>query len=161
MNNIKHVLLKELDINVKFFDSLREDYYNFNDWFKKKQDNNTMCYVTIDNGNITSLLILKIEYEDEDYSNFTIPFNKSKRLKICTFKVINKGKGIGEEFINIINNEAIINNINEIYVTIFNKYKLLMKLFNNNGYREYTKKKTWSDNDCFDYESVLVKKVKK
>ena len=120
-----------------------------------------MCYVTIDNGNITSLLILKIEYEDEDYSNFTIPFNKSKRLKICTFKVINKGKGIGEEFINIINNEAIINNINEIYVTIFNKYKLLMKLFNNNGYREYTKKKTWSDNDCFDYESVLVKKVKK
>ena len=95
MNNIKHALLKELDINDKFFDSLREDYYNFNDWFKKKQDNNTMCYVTIDNGNITSLLILKIEYEDEDYSNFTIPFNKSKRLKICTFKVIDKGKGIG------------------------------------------------------------------
>ena len=161
MNNIKHVLLKELDINDKFFDSLKEDYSNFEEWFKKKQDSNTKCYVTMDNGNITSLLILKIEYEDEDYSNFTIPFNKSKRLKICTFKVINKGKGIGEEFINIINNEAIINNINEIYVTIFNKYKLLMKLFNNNGYREYTKKKTWSDNDCFDYESVLVKKVKK
>ena len=36
MNNIKHVLLKELDINDKFFDYLREDYYNFNDWFKKK-----------------------------------------------------------------------------------------------------------------------------
>ena len=46
-----------------------------------------MYYVTSDNGNITSLLILKIEYED--YSNFTIPFNKSKRLKIYTFKVIN------------------------------------------------------------------------
>ena len=160
MNNIKHVLLKELDINDKFFDSLREDYYIFNDWFKKKQDNNTMCYVTIDNGNITSLLILKIEYEDEDYSNFTIPFNKAKRLKICTFKVINKGRGIGEEFINIINNEAIINNVNEIYVTIFNKYKSLIKLFNSNGYYECTKKKTWSDSDNFDYESVLVKKVR-
>ena len=80
MNNIKHVLLKELDINDKFFDSLKEDYSNFEEWFKKKQDSNTKCYVTMDNGNITSLLILKIEYEDEDYSNFTIPFNKSKRL---------------------------------------------------------------------------------
>lgn len=160
MNNIKHVLLKKLDINDKFFDSLREDYPNFEEWFKKKQDNNTMCYVTIDNGNITSLLILKIECEDEDYSNFTIPFNKSKRLKICTFKVINKGKGIGEEFINIINREAINNNVNEIYVTIFDKYKSLIKLFNNNGYIEYTKKKTWLDKDSFEYESVLVKKVK-
>ena len=154
MNNIKHVLLKELDINDKFFDSLREDYCNFNDWFKKKQDNNTMCYVTIDNGNITSLLILKIEYEDEDYSNFTIPFNKSKRLKICTFKVVNKGKGIGEEFINIINREAINNNVNEIYVTIFDKYKSLIKLFNNNGYYEYTTLVSNSDNK----ELVLVKR---
>ena len=88
MNNIKHVLLKELDINDKFFDSLRKDYYNFNDWFKKKQDNNTMCHITVNNDNITSLLILKIEYEDEDYSNFTIPFNKSKRLKICLLKLL-------------------------------------------------------------------------
>ena len=101
MSNIECRYLSELDVNDKFFDSLREDYYNFIDWFKKKQDNNTMCYVTIDN-NITSLLILKIEYED--YSNFTIPFNKSKRLKIGTFIVIN-------------------NNVNEIYVTIFDKYK--------------------------------------
>ena len=160
MSNIECRYLSELDINDKFFDSLREDYYNFNDWFKKKQDNNTMCYATIDNGNITSLLILKIEYEDEDYSNFIISFNKSKRLKICTFKVINKGRGIGEEFINIINDEAIINNVNEIYVTIFDKYKSLIKLFNNNGYIEYTKKKTWTNSDKFDYENVLVKKVR-
>ena len=154
MNNIKHALLKELDINDKFFDSLREDYYNFNDWFKKKQDNNTMCYVTMNNGNITSLLILKIEYEDEDYSNFTIPFNKSKRLKICTFKVINKGKGIGEEFINIINNEATINNVNEIYVTIYDKHKSLIILLKKNGFYKYTTLGSNSNNK----ELVLVKR---
>ena len=158
MSNIECRYLSELNVNDKYFDSLKEDYYNFNDWFKKKQDNNTMCYVTMNNGNITSLLILKIEYEDEDYSNFTIPFNKSKRLKICTFKVINKGKGIGEEF--IINREAIINNVNAIDVTIFDKYQSLIKLFNNNGYYEYTNKKTWSDSDSFDFESMLVKKVR-
>ena len=61
MSNSECRYLSELDVNDKFFDSLREDYYNFNDWFKKKQDNNTMCYVNIDNGNITSLLILLIE----------------------------------------------------------------------------------------------------
>ena len=91
-----------------------------------------MCYVTIDK-NITSLLILKIEYEDDDYSNFTIPFNKSKRLKIGTFIVVN-------------------NNVNEIYVTIFDKYKSLIKLLNNNGYYEYLGSK--SDNK----ELVLVKR---
>ena len=88
MSNIECRYLAELDINDKFFASLKEDYSNFEEWFKKKQDSNTKCYVTMDNGNITSLLILKIEYEDEDYSNFTIPFNKSKRLKICTNSLI-------------------------------------------------------------------------
>ena len=53
MSNIECRYLSELDVNDKFFNSLREDYYNFNDWFKKKQDNNTMYYVNIDNGNIT------------------------------------------------------------------------------------------------------------
>lgn len=154
MNNIKHVLLKELDINDKFFDSLKEDYYNFEEWFKKKQDSNTKCYVTMDNGNITSLLILKIEYEDEDYSNFTIPFYKSKRLKICTFKVTDKGKGIGEEFINIISREAINNNINEIYVTIYDKHKSLIILLKKNGFYEYTTLGSNSDNK----ELVLVKR---
>ena len=70
-------------------------------------------------------------------------FNKSNRLKICTFKVINKCKDIGEKY---------INNVNEIYVTIFDKYKSLIELFNNNGYYEYLGSK--SDNK----ELVLVKR---
>ena len=42
-----------------------------------------------------------------------------------SFKVINNGRGIGEEFINI------NNNVNEIYVTIFDKYKSLIQLHGN------------------------------
>lgn len=154
MCNIECRYLSELDINDKFFDSLKEDYSNFEEWFKKKQDGNTKCYVTMNNGNITSLLILKIEYEDEDYSNFTIPFNKSKRLKICTFKVTDKGKGIGEEFINIISREAINNNINEIYVTIYDKHKSLIILLKKNGFYEYTTLGSNSNNK----ELVLLKR---
>ena len=63
-----------------------------------------------------------------------------------SFKVINNGRGIGEEFINI------NNNVNEIYVTIFDKNKSLIKLLNNNGYYEYLGSK--SDNK----ELVLVKR---
>ena len=47
MSNIECRYLSELDINDKFFDSLKEDYYNFNDWFKKKQDNNTLVALTV------------------------------------------------------------------------------------------------------------------
>lgn len=47
MSNIECRYLSELDVNDKFFNSLREDY-----------------------------------------SNFTIPFNKSKRLKICLLKLL-------------------------------------------------------------------------
>ena len=155
MNNIKHIYIKELDINDNFFDSLREDYSNFNNWFKNKQKDNHMCYTTIENNTITSLLILKIEDENESYNDFLIPFSKSKRLKICTFKVSNNGKGIGEEFINIINEVATINNIKEIYVTIYDKHKSLIKLFKDKGYIEYTKKK----NESNKLENVLVKEV--
>ena len=37
---IQKILLKELDLNDEFFNSLKQDYYNFSNWFKKYQDNN-------------------------------------------------------------------------------------------------------------------------
>lgn len=51
-------------------------------------------------------MLLKVEGTNESYVNFKVPFNKQKRLKICTFKVQLKGKGIAKEFLKIIDEEA-------------------------------------------------------
>ena len=101
--NIIEEYLINLDINDSFFDSLKKDYNNFEEWFKRKSLEETKCFVTYyDNGKISSILILKEENENENYNNFYRPFSEDKRLKICTFKVDNIGFGIGEYYLYII-----------------------------------------------------------
>ena len=59
MNIIKKSL-NEIDVNDSFFDSLRNDYPNFNNWFLRKRNSNYFAYVTEDeNGNLGSFLLLK------------------------------------------------------------------------------------------------------
>lgn len=40
--------------------------------------------------------MLKLEDENEDYSDFVKPFKPARRLKVSTFKVTDTGKKIGE-----------------------------------------------------------------
>ena len=103
MNNIEERYLYELDIKDTFFDSLRLDYKDFNEWFKR--NNKRKVYVTFKDRKITSFLMLKREY-NEKY-DFDKEFNGENILKICTMKVNDNGTGIGEEFIKIIFNNLV------------------------------------------------------
>lgn len=87
MNIIKKSL-NEIDVNDSFFDSLRNDYPNFNNWFLRKRKSNYFAYVAEDeNGNLGSFLLLKEErYQDilsitDDYCLKNIK-NLDKILKI-------------------------------------------------------------------------------
>lgn len=157
MKDIKRKFLHELDIEDEFFNSLKEDYFNFSEWFNSKKDE--MCYMTEDNGKITSFLFFKIEDVCEDYSDFIIPFPPEKRLKICTFKVTDNGKGIGKEFLNIIYDEATSNNIKEIYLTVFEKQKYFIEMMMKNGFSEYTRKRTLKADGKASFEKVLVRRI--
>lgn len=112
-------LFGEINISDSFFDSFKEDYRGFKKWFIKKSDET--AYVTINKGNILSFLFLKVETQDENYSDITPIFKPKKRLKIGTFKVISNGVRLGERFVKIIFDNAVQNRVDEIYVTIFNK----------------------------------------
>ena len=82
-----------------------------------KREEDYSAYVLKDDYNkLDAFLLLKIEDEQENYTNFKIPFDKQKRLKIWTFKVQLKGKGIAREYLKIITNEAEENDITEIYI---------------------------------------------
>ena len=152
--NIIEEYLINLDINDSFFDSLKKDYNNFLEWFNRKALEGRKCFVTYyDNGKISSILILKEEYENENYNNFYKSFDNDKRLKICTFKVDNMGFGIGEYYLSIIYKKVLENKLSEIYVTVYPKYVNLIKFFIKYGFSLYT----INDNK----ELVLVKDMRK
>lgn len=153
-------LLKEIDYNDTFFDSIRNDYYNFNNWFIEKQKDNYKAYVTYSKENkLSSFLLLKIE-EKEQYKDFVKPLNDSKKLKICTLKVNNINKSIGSSYLKIIDKIAIENNIKEIYTTVYPKYINLIKFLEKNNYKYYTNKNTLDGNGKLLKEHVYLKIVK-
>lgn len=135
--SVKLTEINEIDINDSFFDSLREDYgeKQFNNWFYKKR--NEKAYVFKDKNILKGFLYIKIENKDEDYSDFDPILLPKKRLKVGTFKIDKTGLRLGERFLKIIFDNAIKNDVDEIYVTMFTKkeeVKALKKLFNDWGF---------------------------
>jgi predicted nucleic acid-binding protein len=116
---VKQEYFGNIPIEDTFFDSLKEDYLGFEKWFNKKAEEK--AYVTYNNGKILSFLYLKTENIDENYSDINPIFTPKRRLKIGTFKVVSNGVRLGERFLKIIFDNAIINKVEEIYVTIFDK----------------------------------------
>lgn len=133
--------LGEIDINDTFFDGLKESYPGFEDWFKRKKEEEAYCYY--EGTKLQALLLLKNEEIGEDYSDISPTMRVNRKLKVSTFKVDVKGKKIGERFIKIIFDQAIYSNVNEIYVTIFdddNNKQNLIKYFERFGFVYHGKK---------------------
>ena len=144
MNIIKKSLSK-IDLNDAFFNSLRNDYADFNKWFLKKEKSGYFAYITEDEkGNITSFLLLKEEkYQEilDIIEKFDLKKMRSenKILKISTFKVINTGKWIGTEYLKIVYKRATKIKASIIYITVYPKYKEFIKFLENNGFTLYKK----------------------
>lgn len=157
---IQSEYLYNIELDDVFFDSLKNDYKGFTEWYKRKSQEGKRAYITRDDkNNVSSFLMTKIEDESEDYSNFREPFEKNRRLKIATFKVVNTGNKIGESYIKIIINEAIKKNVNEIYVTVFKKQEALIHLFSEYGFVQKTAKMTEKSDSSIEEELVFVKSM--
>lgn len=116
---VKKVDFGEIDLKDSFFDSFREDYAEFDKWFKKKS--NEPCYVCYNDTHLTAFLYVKDEKATENYSDITPSLKSKRRLKIGTLKVISNGYKIGERFLKIVFDNAIQYKVDEIYVTVFEK----------------------------------------
>ena len=119
--NVQKLKFGKIDLNDTFFDSLKEDYVGFDKWFIKKYDEEAYITINSNNGMLLSFLYLKVEDENENYSNINPPFSPKRRLKIGTFKVISNGFRLGERFVKIVFDNALKNHVQEIYVTIYDK----------------------------------------
>jgi len=112
---IKREHIYNLDIKDPFFDSLKKEYAEFADWFKKIARDDRPCYVYKENGGIKALLILKVEKGAIETEGGVI--SDKDRLKICTFKVDKFGLKIGELLLKISFEFCLKNNIDEAYLT--------------------------------------------
>ncbi|MDA7967787.1 MAG: hypothetical protein MPK31_02470 [Gammaproteobacteria bacterium] len=127
--SVRNVLCGKLRIQDPFFASFKEDYGHdlFTNWFNKKA--NETVYASMDDaGQVVAFLYLKIEQEDEDYSDIEPRFSKKKRLKIGTLKVVSTGHKLGERFLRIVFDNALKNHVEEIYVTLFENREENMSL---------------------------------
>ncbi|MHB1646588.1 MAG: PIN domain-containing protein [bacterium] len=132
-----------VNLDDHFFDSFKEDYPGFEAWFNKKASEE--AYVCLsDKKEVLAFLYVKKEKEDENYSDIVPIFHPKIRLKIGTFKVISNGFRLGERFLKIVFDNALRNEVDEIYVTVFNKREehiRLIGLLSDWGFESYGEKK--------------------
>lgn len=149
---MRYVKISTIDLKDPFFDSLKADYKEFEQWFNKKAAANECAYITSDNSGIQGFLYLKIE--DEEILDVSPVLPKAKRVKIGTFKINPHGTRLGERFIKKMFDYAIINNVDAIYVTAFSKHAALIQLFQKYGFEIKAKKETQNG-----AEEVLIKEL--
>lgn len=139
----------EIDLSDPFFNSLKADYVEFPAWFAKKADDK--AYVFRNNaGQIDGFLYLKIE--DGALLDVTPPLSSAKRLKVGTLKINPHGTRLGERFIKKVIDHALVNEVDEAYVTVFEKHEALITLLEKYGFRATASKTTENGT-----ELVLVK----
>ncbi len=140
----------DIDLNDAFFDSLKEDYPEFEDWFKKKAKNRSKAYVQYTNNNLQAFLYLKDE-SGEELTDVTPARPACKRMKVGTFKIDAHNTKLGERFIKKIMDAALYMKADEIYATVFPEHNGLIKILQRYGFEEKGKKGE---------ELVLIKNMK-
>ncbi|EOG5381968.1 N-acetyltransferase [Cronobacter sakazakii] len=134
MENLKYIPFNQVNFSDAFFDSLKADYsHGFIEWFHSKCNSNDYAYVLYDeNDNIDGFLYLKTETGIVDDVNPIIP--DGIHLKVGTFKFNPKGTLRGQRFLKKIFDHALNNNVDNIYVTAFEKHDYLIRLFKIYGF---------------------------
>lgn len=127
------------------FINIKNNYYNFEEWYLKLINKNEECYFTKKDNDITSILILKIGENDSQQIN-----NKNV-LKIRTLNVLETNKGIGKFYLKIVDEIAITNNISVIYVTCKKNNEKFIRFIKNNNFKLYNE---------LDDELIYVKEMK-
>lgn len=123
-----------IDINDNIFDILKEDYKDFDNWFKKIQSQKRECIFYEKENKIGAILIYKDEIEALELDNKII--SPKKRAKIATMVVKDTGFKNGEALLKWVIDYSIDNKYEEIYLTHYIKDDdLLVPLIEEYGFK--------------------------
>lgn len=133
-NRFDYVEFSECNINDTFFDSLKDDYPEFETWFQRKIQEHEKVYIYSDNKDIHAFSYLKDECEEIILKNEILP--SQNRIKIGTLKIGSdlRGQRFGEGLIGIALWNWQSSGYDEIYVTVFPKHTMLINLLTKFGF---------------------------
>jgi len=146
---VEEVSANEIPIEDDIFDSLREGYDGFDDWWREKcVKKRRMCWAVYDEG-LAGLIVRKEETQKD--TDATLPGKKI--LKICTFKVRpeNRGTKLGELLLKQAFWFAQANKFDVIYLTTQKEQAALIDLIEDYG---FSHTKTMNGNELV-YEKPL------
>lgn len=149
---VENLFLYQLDIKNSFFDSLRNVYQGFDEWYQRGCEEHRKCWCIRDGKTILALCIYK-EENDCAITDNGKPL-EGKILKLCTLKVSPdyRGRKCGERLLYIAFKYAAENNYDWIYLhTRGNEQQSLIGLCKDYGFYIYGK---YSNDD------VLLKPMK-
>jgi predicted nucleic acid-binding protein len=148
---VKKVLFGQVNVKSEFFNSFREDYGGdaFDQWFNRKADE--PVYVCYEGSEVVAFLYVKVEGHEEGYADINPVFKPKRRLKIGTFKVELNGYRLGERFLKIVLDNAIRQNVEEVYITIFPRtleQEALIRTLEEFGFSEHGIKTSKNGNEA-------------
>lgn len=128
--------LYEIDKSQSFFDSLRQSYDGFDNWYQQKAEEQRKCWcIEDDNKKVVAICIYKQEQDAQLTDNGEKV--KGKILKLCTFKVDSsaRGKKLGERLLFIAFDYCVKNDIDWVYLhTYGEEQKTLVGLCEEYGF---------------------------
>ena len=137
MSELEYAQISSVAVTDAFFDTLRDDYPGFDQWFAGKASES--AYVSRrTEGGIDGFLYLK--REDGSVSDVQPALPVAKRLKVGTLKVNPHGTRLGERLLKKVFDHASEQDVDEIYVTVFPKHSKLIELFDRYGFAKVAEK---------------------
>ena len=133
IRHIAEVKAHEIDHRDPFFDSLRDGYPEFDAWWKNKcVKQHRPCWVVYDEGALAGLIVRK----DETAGDTDAVTAAQKILKVCTFKVAPKKRGVklGELLLKQVLWYAQTNGYDLAYLTTYKDQVSLMDLLEYYGF---------------------------
>jgi ribosomal protein S18 acetylase RimI-like enzyme len=148
------IYLYNCEIKNEFFDSLRNEYLNFNQWYIKCKSEHRQAWAVVNTHKtikqedyIYALCIYNIQQNTIIADDNNRIFDKI--LKLCTFKVAERGRGakLGERLLYTAFKYAVESNLDYIYVTVRSQeHEELVNLFNEYGFNYFGK---YRDDDVY------------
>lgn len=130
----KTIAFKDMQLADQFFDSLRQDYPEFSDWFTRKAAAGEDALVYSDDAGVGAFVYLKDEDETLPMIEEILP--KAPRLKIGTLKIADRiqGERLGEGAIGLALWRWQQLGHDEVYVTVFEQHAKLVGMLKRFGF---------------------------
>lgn len=119
-------LFSEIDLEDSFFDTLKQDYPEFSEWYIDKAEKGRKAIVFSDENGLGAFVSLKREAEQIPLQEGALP--QKERLKISTLRLAERFRGqrLGEGALGLILWMWQKSRIEEIYVTVFQQHNDLI-----------------------------------